>query len=148
MSKEKLSKKEFKEIFSKVPRICVDLVIKTEDGVLFTKRSIEPFKKTWHLPGGGVLLNETLEEASKRIAKRELNLDINLKESIGQIEHLYEKCEGIKRHSISIVFLAEMASKEIKLNEDAEDYLFSKKIPENTIPEQEEFLKKTHKLFS
>ena len=45
-------KKLFDEIYSKVPRLCVDIIIKSEDGILLPLRSIEPYEGKWHIPGG------------------------------------------------------------------------------------------------
>jgi len=42
--KVRLTNEEFMLIYSKVPRICVDLMIETKKGILFTKRTIGPYK--------------------------------------------------------------------------------------------------------
>lgn len=42
--------------------------------VLLVKRNTYPFKDKWCLPGGFVNMNETLDEASKRILSKEVNL--------------------------------------------------------------------------
>ena len=46
-----------------------------ELSVLLVKRSEHPFKGKWCLPGGFVGINEDLDEAPKRILKKETNLD-------------------------------------------------------------------------
>lgn len=135
-----LNDKEFNSIYSKVPRLCIDLVINTEKGVLFTKRVIEPYKGKWHLPGGSVLLKEKIEDAAKRIAMNELNIKIEPVRILGIIEYLNEGNES--RHSIGLAFLAKIKSGVINLNNQAESFIFSKNAPENTIFEQEEFLKR------
>ncbi|MDP3966106.1 MAG: NUDIX domain-containing protein [archaeon] len=145
MPKE-FSHEEFKSIYSRVPRLTIDLLIKSKEGILFTKRAIEPFRGMWHLPGGGVLLNESLEEAGKRIAKRETGLNIEIKKFLGYIEFPHEKVLGFERHSVSLVFLAEPLSVEVKLNEESEDFNFRKDIPENTAPPHKEFLRKQKSL--
>jgi len=43
--------------------------------VLLVKRDNYPFKDKWCLPGGFVRMNETLDEAAKRVLKEETNLD-------------------------------------------------------------------------
>ncbi|MEX0920852.1 MAG: NUDIX domain-containing protein [Candidatus Pacearchaeota archaeon] len=144
---KKFSRGKFEEIFSKVPRLCVDLVIRKPEGILFTKRTIEPFKGSWHLPGGGVLLNESLEDAAKRISKTELGIEIEKLKRIGVIEFMEEKDNNIIRHSVSVVFLARPLTNEIILNEDADDYLFSKKILKNIYPQQKEFLENNSEIF-
>lgn len=100
-----LSDKEYNNIYSKVPRVCVDLVIKSKDGVLMIKRDIQPYKNKWHLPGGRVLFRETIIDAIQRIAKKEIGCHVTIKKQVGFMEFLKEVQGGNKRHSISIVFL-------------------------------------------
>ena len=54
----------------KCPAITVDVAIFTVIGgdlkILLIKRAIEPFKGCWALPGGFVMMNESLEDAAKR----------------------------------------------------------------------------------
>jgi ADP-ribose pyrophosphatase YjhB (NUDIX family) len=144
MKKGWLLEKDFNFIYSRVPRICVDVIIKTNQGILFTKRTIEPGKGKWHFIGGGIHFKETIRQAAMRIAKEELNLEIIPLRYLGILEYPNE-LNG-KRHSISIPILAEIKSGKIKLNEDAEEFMFSKKIPQNIIKEQGIFLEKRHLL--
>ena len=130
----------FKAIYSKVPRLCVDLIIKDGRKVLLTKRIISSYKGYWHLPGGTVLFREGLEEAVKRVAKRELNLDVRIEKFLGFIEFT-GKSNG-NYHPVSIVFLVSPKSLNIKLNKEADEYNFFESPPEKTISEQEEFLNK------
>lgn len=43
--------------------------------VLLVKRNTYPFKDKWCLPGGFIRMDETLDEAAKRVLKEETNLD-------------------------------------------------------------------------
>jgi len=43
MKYKRLSTEEFKEIYHKVPRAAIDVVIKTKQGILLTKRAIPSF---------------------------------------------------------------------------------------------------------
>lgn len=74
--KKRLTKKEFKSIYTRVPRLCVEIVIIDNKGILLTKRSIEPFEGLWHVPSGGMLFKETVNEALKRVAKCELGVKV------------------------------------------------------------------------
>ncbi|MFH0805336.1 MAG: NUDIX domain-containing protein, partial [Patescibacteria group bacterium] len=65
---KKLPFSEFKSIYSRVPRLCVEIMVKTNNGVLLLKRNIDPEKGKWHLPGGTVLKGERLEDTVKRVA--------------------------------------------------------------------------------
>ena len=66
---KKLSRRQYYKIYSIVPRMAIDLIIFYKGGLVLSKRGIPPCRGMWHLPGGTVLLGETLFEAAKRIAK-------------------------------------------------------------------------------
>ena len=132
---KRLSSKEFKHIYSKVTRLCIDLVIKNKDGILFTKRGITPWKGMWHLPGGTVLFHESLENASRRIAKGELNLKIKIIKVVGTMEFFRNKY-----HAVSVAFLAKPLSNKIKLDRQATEFRYFKKPDKNTIKEHKKFI--------
>ena len=140
MSK-RLSSKDFYEVYSKVPRLCVDLVVQNKDGILFTLRNIPPALRFWHLPGGTVLYKESLEEAVRRIAKEELGIEIRIIKNLGAIEYLDDKTT-IFGHSISVAFLVTLKEGRIKLDNQSSEFKFFKKIPEKTLKEQKAFLKR------
>jgi len=134
----KFSKEEFHEIFSQVPRLCVEVVIQNENGILLTKREIEPSKGMWHFPGGGIIFGEILEETVKRIAKEELNLDVEIIKFLGTIE--FPEKEETFGHPISLAYLVKVNSGEIKLNWQASEFDFFKEIPENTLSAHKRFI--------
>lgn len=59
---------------TKTHEITVDVVILTIKNnaiqVLLVKRTTEPFKGKWAIPGGYVRLSENLDEAALRVLKR------------------------------------------------------------------------------
>jgi ADP-ribose pyrophosphatase YjhB (NUDIX family) len=83
-----LPKDEFDAIFSRVPRLTVEVVISSpEQGVLLSLRDIEPCKGMWHLPGGTVRFGEPLVEAVARVASDELGVTVDVGEMLGYIEY-------------------------------------------------------------
>ncbi len=83
-----LPKPEYDAIFSRVPRLCVEVVIATEDrGVLLALRDIPPNVGAWHIPGGTVLFGEPLTQALRRVALDELGLEVVPGELLGYIEY-------------------------------------------------------------
>ena len=78
MQAKKLPYQEYTSIYSKVPRLCVDLVIQTADGILLIQRDIPPGKGLWHFPGGTILLGESIQEAANRICRDETGLDLQI----------------------------------------------------------------------
>lgn len=103
--KNYLMDRDYDFIFSKVPRLCVDLIIKKESRILLSYRNINPQKNKWHLPGGMVYRDELLEKAVLRIAKKETGLSVAIESMVGYMEFLKEVQDGKIRHSVSIVFL-------------------------------------------
>jgi hypothetical protein len=83
-----LPKPEYDEIFRKVPRLCVEVVVVARDrGVLLMLRDIPPNVGAWHLPGGTVLFGEPVIDAIKRVARDELRVDVEPQELLGYIEY-------------------------------------------------------------
>lgn len=100
-----LSESDYNFIYSRAPRICVDLVIKNRKGVYLTKRDVQPYKGKYHLPGGRVRFRESIETAIDRIARNEIGSPVVIKKLLGFMEFPREMQEGNKRHSISLAFL-------------------------------------------
>jgi ADP-ribose pyrophosphatase YjhB (NUDIX family) len=122
-----LSDEDYKFVFSKVPRLCVDLLVTTDNNeVLLVTRETEPHIGTWHLPGGMVGFGESLVDAAKRIAKREIGAAIDVLRQVGVIEFINE-------HSVSIVFECQLAS-------PTNNGTFFKSIPEPMHPEHGQWL--------
>ena len=133
-----LSQKDFDYIYKKVHRLCVDLIIKKDDGILLTKRMIPPAKGKWHFPGGTVYIGETIEQAVKRVAKAELNVDVEIIKELGFIEFVTK--EEVYGKPVSIAFLVKIVSGEIKGSEQAMEIEFFEKLPENMMIDQKTFL--------
>jgi ADP-ribose pyrophosphatase YjhB (NUDIX family) len=108
----RLNDVEFFEIYSKVPRLCVDLCIFHAGCILMMKRDIEPNLGKWHLPGGTVYKGETLEEAAKRIALGECGFSVVPIGCLGAMQFLEELRSGVKIHTVSVIYLCEVVLKE------------------------------------
>lgn len=140
-----LADKEFKNIYSRVPRLCVDILIKTGQGIIMTLRDIEPYKDLWHIPGGTLYYGETIEKATKRVAKEELGVDVNVEGFAGYTEYPSEQKFRGWGWTIALQMLCAVKSDEFKLNRQASEIRFFKKfsdIPENTIEEHKKILGK------
>lgn len=137
MKPKRLPPEEFNYIYSKVPRLCVEVIVKTKNGVVLTKRTILPGKGKWHIPGGTVLKGETLIGAVKRVALDELGIKINVKKLLGVIEYQIYKHGG---HPFGVAYLVEPLSANFQINEQSSDVKYFQKLPENIFPEQKRFL--------
>lgn len=140
---------EFFNIYSKVPRLNVDLVIKNERGVLFAQRNDEPNIGSWNLIGGRVFKDETIKETIDRVALSETGLEVRILNCLGYMEFLHEARVGVHDknlkgdvHTVSIVFLVEITGGELKKEDLAKELKFFTEIPENTVIQHREFLEK------
>lgn len=143
MKLKRIPLKEFKYIYSKVPRFCIDLVVKNKKGILLTKRDIPPDKGWWHFPGGTVLMNETLKQTIQRVAKEELNIKVEIKKLLGLLE--YTQGSGLG-YPISAVFLVKPLTRKLVGGKQAKEIGYFKNLPEKTLPEVRKFLKKEFNL--
>lgn len=139
-----LTDEEYDFIYSRSPRICVDLLIHNQDGaILLTKRDIEPYKDHWHFPGGRIKFRETVESAIKRIFKAELGHDLTDlgTQHVGFCEFLEEVQKGQDRHSISMVHRIQVPDDFIPtLDKQAKGFQFFNQLPHPIIPPQKDFL--------
>ncbi|MFA5086002.1 MAG: NUDIX domain-containing protein [Candidatus Paceibacterota bacterium] len=140
MSKYPLSEKDFFDIYSKVPRLCVDLIIKSKEGILLTKRAIDPRKGFWHLPGGTVFKKEKISNAILRIAKDETGLIVMPKKFLGYIEFLNEIRSNVQFHSVSVAIEVKPTSNNFQPDENSSELKYFKKLPNKMIKEQKKFL--------
>lgn len=132
---------EFKNIYSKVPRLCVDLIIKNEGGIVFSKRNIPPVKGKWHLPGGTVFFGEKIIDSINRVVEEETGLQVRVEKMLGVIEFSPES-ESSFGHPISIVYLVVPIKGELRGSWQGKEIDFFSEIPHDTIKEHAEFVSK------
>lgn len=137
MNVEKLPPHLFEEIYSQVPRLCVEAVIEDKDGFLLARRGIEPQKGMWHFIGGTVLMGESLEEAVRRIAKEEAGVEVEVGSLAGVIEFSQGSAFG---QVVSLAYLCRITGGELTPSEQATEFLFCKAPPADMVSEQKEFL--------
>ena len=113
----------------KTPKLTGDGVILENGEILLIKRKGEPFKGKWALPGGFVEYNEKVEDAVIREIREETGVNAEIKELVGVYSDPKRDPRG---HTVSIVFLLDIISGEIKCGDDACDAKFFnlKKLPD------------------
>jgi colanic acid biosynthesis protein WcaH len=143
-----LSDEDYQFIYTRVVRLCVDLVIKNEAGaILLTKRTIPPQSGTWHLPGGGVRFGETIDQAAARLATEELGITLRLETVLGICEMPGEVMnENDIRHSVSVVYRATIVSGTPTVNTEASSLSYFTTIPAEIYREHGQFLRAHHLL--
>lgn len=141
-SKRPFTPERFKEIYSKVPRLTVDLVVQGSEGIVLTLRNLPSWNNQWHFPGGTVFYKETIEQAVHRIAEDELGVQVEIVDLLGYIEFTSEEKERGFGWTISLAVLCKIVEGEIKSSEESSEVGFFKTLPEGIIKEQADFLKK------
>jgi ADP-ribose pyrophosphatase YjhB (NUDIX family) len=132
-----LPKQEFDSIYSRVPRLCVEVVIMApERGVLLAVRDIPPNVGAWHIPGGTVLFGEPLVEAVKRVARDEIDAEVEVGQLLGYIEYPSHHENGLDS-PVGIAFATELVSSPDQLPDGCEWF---SRLPDGLYAEQAEFL--------
>ena len=90
-----LPRSEYEAIYAKIPRLTVEVVIVSSDGVLLTRRQTGPCTGLWHIPGGTVRFGEALTEAVRRVAKQELGVEVTIDDLLGYIEYPSHLARGL-----------------------------------------------------
>lgn len=100
------------------PKLMVDVVIPSEEGVVLIRRGSEPFEGQWALPGGFVEIGETVEQAAVREAAEETGLAVEIAGLVG----VYSDPERDPRgHNISVAFLVRVLSGQMQASSDASE---------------------------
>jgi len=89
---QRLEPEDFDNVVRLTPLVAQDLIIRSPDGrVLVGRRSSEPAKGWFFVPGGRVTKNETLAAAFRRISLAELGVAKRIEEAraLGVFEHFY-----------------------------------------------------------
>ncbi len=137
MPRGPLPQDEFDWIFSRVPRLTVEVVItEPRRGVLLSLRDIEPCRGMWHLPGGTVRFGEPAVEAVRRVAEAELGLTVAVGELLGYIEYPSHYEHGLDS-PLGLAFAADAAD---GVDAPAGCEWF-RALPENMHEEQKSFLR-------
>ena len=133
---------EFKYIYSKVPRLTVEIVLIKDGGIVLSLRNIAPYKGFWHVPGGTVLYREKIEDAVKRIANDELDVNVELENLLGYWQVPEWLQPGGFSSPIGLVYKVKLLSGELKGNSQSSEIKIFRRLPDNMIEEQKQFLEK------
>jgi 8-oxo-dGTP diphosphatase len=104
------------------PYLAVSAAIFRDGRVLIVRRARPPAHGLYTLPGGGVELGETLEQAVIREVREETALDIEPVDLIGFRQAIARDAAGrVERHFVILPFAARWIAGEIALNEELSD---------------------------
>jgi 8-oxo-dGTP diphosphatase len=101
------------------PYLAVSAAIFRDGKVLIVRRGRPPAQGVYTLPGGGVELGETLEQAVIREVREETALDIEPVELVGFRQAIARDAAGrVERHFVILPFAARYIGGELALNEE------------------------------
>src|SRR5271155_5170221 len=110
---------ENSRIYPTRPYLAVSAAIFRDGKVLIVRRARPPAHGLYTLPGGGVELGETLEEAVIREVREETTLEIAPVALAGYRQAIAHDHAGrIERHFVILPFAARWIAGEISLNEE------------------------------
>jgi len=125
--RQKIPENLFRQIKKKVPLSCADaILVNTNNEFFLVKRKIPPYENKWCLPGGIIKRGQKIQEKLQEMAKEELGITFNTIKKLGFYEKIYKE-----RHDISHCYIVTTKNKRIKLNFQASEGRFFKKIPKN-----------------
>ncbi len=142
-----LPQAEFEAIFSRVPRLTVEVVISApERGVLLSLRETGPCRGLWHLPGGTVRFGEPVRAAVARVAAGELGLTVAVAALLGYIEYPSHYENGLDS-PVGLAFAAEPAGGPPAAESLSGRCRWFSSLPDEIHDEQRDFLGRALSLF-
>ena len=97
----------FKTIIDSAPLISIDILLKKDNKFLLGRRVNKPAQGYFFSMGGRIKKNETIDNAMARVAKNELNTELqSTPEFIGVFEHFYDDSiyENVSTHYVNIAY--------------------------------------------
>jgi ADP-ribose pyrophosphatase YjhB (NUDIX family) len=118
-----MSDNALSRIYPARPFLAVSAAIFRDGRVLIVRRARPPAHGLYTLPGGGVELGETLEEAVIREVREETALDVEPVALAGYRQAIVRDGDGrVERHFVILPFAARWRGGEVSLNEELAEW--------------------------
>ncbi len=131
-----LTEAQFEDIYSKVPRLTAEAVVRTAGGVPLVLRSHPTWNGLWHLPGGTVFYREHIPTTLERVARHELGISIQVKNFLTYLHYPSEQQERGYGWTVGLLFSCTTRDTIPDKNGDGELIRCFKELPENLVEEQ------------
>lgn len=102
-----MENKIFRTVIDSTPLVSIDLLITKNNKALLGRRVNKPASNYFFSVGGRIYKNETIESAIKRIAKDELQIELEKKPKFkGVYEHFYDEgiFENVSTHYVNLAY--------------------------------------------
>ena len=122
----------YRKIFSRIPIVCVDLIIRHKGYILLVKRKNHPLRGEWWVVGGRLLLHEDPIDAVHRKAKEEVGIEVSDPSFVAYLSDVYPRnsFERVEYQTVSLVFECEALQTDITLDSQSSEYKWSVYLPE------------------
>jgi 8-oxo-dGTP diphosphatase len=97
------------------PALAVNAIISKDNSILLVKRSVEPFKGLWSLPGGFVEYDETVEDSITREVKEETGLSVEPVKVVGVYS---QPTRSPAKHVVTVCYLCNILGGELKTSDE------------------------------
>lgn len=116
---------EFESVIRLTPLVAIDLIVRSPEGkALVGRRTYEPAKNVFFVPGGRITKNETRAAAFQRLSREELGLNIDIAEArfLGVNDHFYPtnrfERQGFGTHYVTLAYEVRLDLKMASLPKD------------------------------
>lgn len=108
--------------YPQMPMASIQALVLKEGHILLQRRSREPSKGKWSIPGGRLELGETIYEAAKREVLEECSIEIEIERLLDVADSIIKDEDGrVSYHFVVIYLLAGYKGGDVKAQSDAED---------------------------
>lgn len=96
------------------PKVGIAAIVECDQGIVFSRRAIAPYKGYWTIPSGYVEYEESCEEAVIREAKEELGIDAKLL----SLQDVYSYQDDPRANMVLVVYVCSILSGTLKAEDD------------------------------
>ncbi|MDV7349646.1 NUDIX domain-containing protein [Halorubrum distributum] len=144
---EYIDKQTWRSIVKSMPIPSVDLLVICPDGILLGKRTNEPAKGEWFVPGGRIQKGEPLREAVHRIAEEELGIEVTIEQSLGTYDHFYD-CSDVPesggKHYIAHAYAVSASSCQASGDGQHAEFRVFETVPDSLHPHIKAYVEQSH----
>ena len=125
----------YSRIKSLMPIPTMDLLVIHEGKLLLMLRNNNPAKDQWFIPGGRILLGETMEQAARRVLQEETGLKPKKITQKGTMTHIWPEIQ-----TITTFYRIDVDNDEININEEHRDHKWTSELRQDLHPYLEEMI--------
>jgi colanic acid biosynthesis protein WcaH len=130
---DQIPDESFAAFLDTMPQVSVEIVLERDGSVLLVKRTNEPAKGEWFWPGTRLYKGESFEHAVRRLARKELGIEVTIHSQVGVCNHFWETANlpsVESTHTVNVVYHGRPAGDigELTLDDQHDEYRFIDRI--------------------